>query len=237
MGYRNTLECITDLEKHGHLVRIKEEVSSDLEMAAIHLRVFENKGPAILFENIKGCQFKAVSNLYGDTDRSKFIFRDTLKKVKALIDIKNNPLEAIKHPFKYANLAGTAFSALPRKSWSNPVLQNSTTISALPQIKCWKNDGGAFITLPLVYTEDMDKPGVMNSNLGMYRIQLSGNEYVQDKEIGLHYQLHRGIGVHQTKANAKGQPLKVSIFVGGPPSLTLGAVMPLPEGMSELTFA
>ncbi|MBL7889012.1 MAG: UbiD family decarboxylase [Bacteroidia bacterium] len=237
MGYRNTLECITDLEKHGHLVRIKEEVSSDLEMAAIHLRVFENKGPAILFENIKGCQFKAVSNLYGDTDRSKFIFRDTLEKVKALIDIKNNPLEAIKHPFKYANLAGTAFSALPRKSWSNPVLQNSTTISALPQIKCWKNDGGAFITLPLVYTEDMDKPGVMNSNLGMYRIQLSGNEYVQDKEIGLHYQLHRGIGVHQTKANAKGQPLKVSIFVGGPPSLTLGAVMPLPEGMSELTFA
>lgn len=237
MGYRNTLECITDLEKHGHLVRIKEEVSSDLEMAAIHLRVFENKGPAILFENIKGCKFKAVSNLYGDTDRSKFIFRDTLEKVKALIDIKNNPLEAIKHPFKYANLAGTAFSALPRKSWSNPVLQNSTTISALPQIKCWKNDGGAFITLPLVYTEDMDKPGVMNSNLGMYRIQLSGNEYVQDKEIGLHYQLHRGIGVHQTKANAKGQPLKVSIFVGGPPSLTLGAVMPLPEGMSELTFA
>ncbi len=237
MGYRNTLECITDLEKHGHLVRIKEEVSSDLEMAAIHLRVFENKGPAILFENIKGCQFKAVSNLYGDTDRSKFIFRDTLEKVKALIDIKNNPLEALKHPFKYANLAGTAFSALPRKSWSNPVLQNSTTISALPQIKCWKNDGGAFITLPLVYTEDMDKPGVMNSNLGMYRIQLSGNEYVQDKEIGLHYQLHRGIGVHQTKANAKGQPLKVSIFVGGPPSLTLGAVMPLPEGMSELTFA
>ncbi|MBN8695821.1 MAG: UbiD family decarboxylase [Bacteroidetes bacterium] len=237
MGYRNTLECITDLEKHGHLVRINEEVSSDLEMAAIHLRVFENKGPAILFENIKGCQFKAVSNLYGDTDRSKFIFRDTLEKVKALIDIKNNPLEAIKHPFKYANLAGTAFSALPRKSWSNPVLQNSTTISALPQIKCWKNDGGAFITLPLVYTEDMDKPGVMNSNLGMYRIQLSGNEYVQDKEIGLHYQLHRGIGVHQTKANAKGQPLKVSIFVGGPPSLTLGAVMPLPEGMSELTFA
>ncbi len=237
MGYRNTLECITDLEKHGHLVRIKEEVSSDLEMAAIHLRVFENNGPAILFENIKGCQFKAVSNLYGDTNRSKFIFRDTLEKVKALIDIKNNPLEAIKHPFKYANLAGTAFSALPRKSWSNPVLRNSTTISALPQIKCWKNDGGAFITLPLVYTEDMDKPGVINSNLGMYRIQLSGNEYVQDKEIGLHYQLHRGIGVHQTKANAKGQPLKVSIFVGGPPSLTLGAVMPLPEGMSELTFA
>jgi 4-hydroxy-3-polyprenylbenzoate decarboxylase len=77
----------------------------------------------------------------------------------------------------------------------------------------------------------------MNSNLGMYRIQLSGNEYVLNKEIGLHYQLHRGIGVHQTKSNAKNQPLNVSIFVGGPPALTLGAVMPLPEGMSELSFA
>jgi 4-hydroxy-3-polyprenylbenzoate decarboxylase len=238
MGYKSTQECIDDLEKNGHLVRIKEEVSSDLEMAAIHLRVFEKNGPAILFENIKGCNFKAVSNLYGDVNRSKFIFRDTLDKIKVLVDIKNNPLEAIKHPLKYANVARIAFSALPKKShFNNPVLKNKTTISALPQIKCWQNDGGAFITLPLVYTEDIDQPGVMHSNLGMYRIQLSGNNYVKDKEVGLHYQLHRGIGVHQTKANAKNQPLKVSIFVGGPPSLTLGAVMPLPEGMSELTFA
>jgi 4-hydroxy-3-polyprenylbenzoate decarboxylase len=238
MGYKSTQDCITDLEKHGHLVRVKEEVSSELEMAAIHLRVFESNGPAILFENIKGCQFKAVSNLYGSVERSKFIFRDTIEKIKTLIDLKNDPMEALRHPLKYANVGLTAFSALPRRSrFNNPVLQNQTTISSLPQIKCWPNDGGAFVTLPLVYSEDIDKPGVMRSNLGMYRIQLSGNEYIKDKEIGLHYQLHRGIGVHQTKSNAKGKPLKVSIFVGGPPSLTLGAVMPLPEGMSELTFA
>ena len=98
-------------------------------------------------------------------------------------------------------------------------------------------DGGAFVTLPQVYTEDIDKPGIMNANLGMYRIQLSGNEYVLNKEIGLHYQLHRGIGVHQTKATNKNQPLKVSIFVGGPPSHSVAAVMPLPEGISEMTFA
>lgn len=238
MGYKSTQDCINDLEKHGHLIRIKEEVNSELEMAAIHLRVFENSGPAILFENIKGCKFKAVSNLYGDINRSKFIFRDTLEKIKTLIDLKNDPIEALKHPLKYSNVALTAFSSLPRREhFNNPVLQNQTTISQLPQIKCWPDDGGAFVTLPLVYTEDIDKPGVMNSNLGMYRIQLSGNEYVKDKEVGLHYQLHRGIGVHQTNSNKKGQPLKVSIFVGGPPSLTLGAVMPLPEGMSELTFA
>jgi 4-hydroxy-3-polyprenylbenzoate decarboxylase len=237
MGYKNTQDCITDLEKHGHLIRVKEEVSSELEMAAIHLRVFENNGPAILFENIKDCKFRAVSNLYGSVERSKFIFRDTIENIKTLIALKNNPLEAIKHPFKYAHVGMTAFSALPKKSFRNPVLQNQIQLSDLPQIKCWPNDGGAFVTLPLVYSEDIDKPGVMNSNLGMYRIQISGNEYVKDKEAGLHYQLHRGIGVHQTKSNAKNQALKVSVFVGGPPSLTLGAVMPLPEGMSELTFA
>jgi 4-hydroxy-3-polyprenylbenzoate decarboxylase len=238
MGYNSTQACIDDLEKNGHLVRIKEEVDANLEMAAIHLRVFENKGPAILFENIKGCKFKAVSNLYGSVERSKFIFRDTIDTIKTLIELKNNPLEALRHPFKYAGTSLAALQALPKKiKFSNTVLKQETTIGQLPQIKCWPDDGGAFVTLPLVYTEDMDHPGVMHSNLGMYRIQLSGNEYVPDKEIGLHYQLHRGIGVHQTKSNAQNQPLKVSIFVGGPPSLTLGAVMPLPEGMSELSFA
>src|SRR5690606_37647805 len=78
---------------------------------------------------------------------------------------------------------------------------------------------------------------IMKANLGMDRIQLSGNDYIPGQEVGLHYQLHRGIGIHQAKANAKGQPLKVSIFVGGPPSHPLSAVMPLPEGLSEMTFA
>ena len=237
MAYKTLEECLLDLEKAGQLIRIREEVDPYLEMAAIHLHVHEAGGPALLFENVKGSKFRAASNIFGTIERSKFIFRDTIENIKILIALKNNPLEAIKHPFKYAHLGMTAFSALPKKSFRNLVLQNQTTLSNLPQIKCWPDDGGAFVTLPLVYSEDIDKPGVMNSNLGMYRIQISGNEYIKDKEAGLHYQLHRGIGVHQTKSNAKNQPLKVSVFVGGPPALTLGAVMPLPEGMSELTFA
>ncbi|RVT99807.1 UbiD family decarboxylase [Mucilaginibacter limnophilus] len=238
MGYKSLQACIADLEKHGHLVRIKQEVDPYLQMAAIHLRVFENNGPAILFENVKGSKFPAVSNLFGTLERSKFIFRDTLEKVKKLVDIKNDPLKAIKQPFKYADVALTALSALPMRSGTDaPIKYGRTQISELPQIVNWPMDGGPFVTMPQVYTEDADKPGIMNANLGMYRIQLAGNEYVQNQEIGLHYQLHRGIGVHQTKANAKGQPLKVSIFVGGPPSHPVAAVMPLPEGLSEMTFA
>jgi 4-hydroxy-3-polyprenylbenzoate decarboxylase len=238
MGYKSLQACITDLEKHGHLIRIKEEVDPYLEMAAIHLRVFEQQGPALLFENVKGSKFPAVSNLFGTLERSEFIFRDTLDKIKTLVDIKSDPLKAIKNPIKYANVAMTALSALPMKvSSSNIKNFSKTTIDALPQIVNWPMDGGPFVTMPQVYTEDMDKPGIMNANLGMYRIQLSGNDYIENEEIGLHYQLHRGIGIHQTKANAKGQPLKVSIFVGGPPSHPVGAVMPLPEGLSEMTFA
>ncbi|GAB2984771.1 UbiD family decarboxylase [Mucilaginibacter puniceus] len=236
MGYPNLQACIADLEKHGHLIRIKEEVDPHLQMAAIHLRVFEHGGPAILFENVKGSKFPAVSNLFGTLERSKFIFRDTLDKVKTLVDIKSDPLKAIKQPFKYANVALTALSALPMKSGSISNFKRCH-ISDIPQIVNWPNDGGPFVTMPQVYTEDSDKPGIMNANLGMYRIQLAGNDYVLNEEIGLHYQLHRGIGVHQTKANAKGQPLKVSIFVGGPPSHPVAAVMPLPEGLSEMTFA
>ena len=237
MGYKSLAECVEDLEKHGHLLRIKEEVDPYLEMAAIHLRVFEQKGPAIFFEKIKGSPFPAVSNLFGTLERSKFMFRDSLPNVSQLVDLRSDPIKALKNPLKFAGAGLTAFSALPLQQHLFKSAFKKTTISQLPQIVNWPMDGGPFITMPQVYTEDADKPGIMNANLGMYRIQLAGNEYIKDQEIGLHYQIHRGIGVHQSKANAKGLPLKVSIFVGGPPSHPLAAVMPLPEGLSEMTFA
>ncbi len=238
MVYHSLAQCLLDLEKNGKLVRITEETDPHLEMAAIHLRVHEAKGPALLFENVKGSRYRAASNIFGTLERSQFIFRDTFYNVQRLIEFKNNPLSALKRPFKNLGVALSALHALPLKNpRSKPVLYEEISLHQLPQIHHWKKDGGAFITLPQVYTEDAGKRGIMNANLGMYRIQLSGNEYVPDKEAGLHYQLHRGIGVHQTKANKKGQPLKVSVFVGGPPSHTLAAVMPLPEGLSEMTFA
>ena len=238
MIYTSLEQCLFDLEKNGQLIRIKEEVDPFLEMAAIHLRVHEAGGPALLFENVKGSKFRAASNIFGTLQRSKFIFRDTLKTVQQLIDLKNDPVKAIKHPIKNFSAGMAALKALPLKNpLSKPVLFEEIKITDIPQIQHWPMDGGAFVTLPQVYTEDIDKPGIMNANLGMYRIQLSGNDYIMNKEIGLHYQLHRGIGVHQTKANKKGLPLKVSVFVGGPPSHSVAAVMPLPEGISEMTFA
>ncbi len=237
MGYKSLAECVTDLEYHGHLIRIKEEVDPYLEMATIHLRVYEEQGPALFFEKIKGSKFPAVSNLFGTLERSRFMFRDSLPKVEQLVNLRSDPAKALKDPLKLPGLGLSALTALPLKQGLFKQVFKKTTISELPQIVNWPMDGGPFITMPQVYTEDPDKSGILNANLGMYRIQLAGNDYKLNEEIGLHYQIHRGIGVHQSKANAKGQPLKVSIFVGGPPSHPVAAVMPLPEGLSEMTFA
>lgn len=233
-----TLEaCINDLERHGHLLRIREEVDPDLEMAAIHLRVFEAGGPALLFERVKGSRYRAVSNLFGTLERSKFIFRQTWASTQNIVALRNDPIKAMKQPLRHISAATAAMKALPLRVRSGAAGFEQIAISDLPLIKHWPMDGGAFVTLPQVYTEDPDKAGIMNANLGMYRVQLTGNDYETDKEIGLHYQIHRGIGIHQHKANRKGEPLKVSIFVGGPPAHTLSAVMPLPEGLSETLFA
>jgi 4-hydroxy-3-polyprenylbenzoate decarboxylase len=235
MGYKSMQACVADLEQHGHLVRIKEEVDPFLEMAAIHLRVYEAGGPALLFERVKGSNFKAVSNLFGTVERSTFMFRDAIDKVRQLVALKGDPMVVLKKPWQFVGLPFFAVKALPKKVGRSAF--DEISIQDLPQIQCWPMDGGPFVTLPIVYTEDPDRPGPMNANIGMYRIQLGGNDYVQNKEIGLHYQLHRGIGVHQTKYNEMGKPMKVSVIVGGPPSYTFSAVMPLPEGLSEIPFA
>lgn len=238
MPYSSLRDAVNDLERHGMLLRIREEVDPDLEIAEIHRQVFDRGGPAILYERVKGSPFQALSNLYGTFDRTAFLFRDTLEAVKRVIELKKDPTQFLKHPGRYLGAPFTALSALPLKSRLGvPVTWAETTIDQLPQVKSWPMDGGAFITMPQVYTQDPDIPGPMGGNLGMYRIQLSGNQYIPNEEIGLHYQLHRGIGVHHTKYKSLDEPFRCSIFVGGLPSHAFSAIMPLPEGLSELTFA
>lgn len=232
--YRSLQSCVTDLEKNGHLIRISEEVDPNLEMAAIHLKVHEAGGPAVLFENVKGTKYRCVSNLFGTMARSKFMFRKTIKDVERLVKLKFDPSLILKNPNWLINALEGGLNAWPTRSRSK---FEEVRISDLPLIRHWPMDGGAFVTLPQVFSEDPDKPGWKGSNLGMYRIQLDGNEYELDKEIGLHYQLHRGIGVHQTKWDKRGEPFKLAVFVGGPPAHSFAAVMPLPEGVPELSFA
>ena len=227
-----------DLESIGQLFRIKNECDPNLEIAEIHRRVFEQGGPALLFESVKGSPFRALSNIYGTFERTDYLFRETLPKVKKVTELKADPANFFKNPLKYASAPFTALKALPNKSWLKaPVTYGQTTVDQLPLIKSWPMDGGAFVTMPQVMSFPPGSKNIMQSNLGMYRIQLDGNDYQTNKEIGLHYQLHRGIGNHHTAYLKSDEDFKVSIFVGGPPSHAFSAIMPMPEGLSELTFA
>ena len=240
MGYRSTRECIQALEKHGQLLRISAEVDPYLEMAEIQRRVYAAKGPAILFENVKGCKFPCVSNLFGTPERARLIFEDTYDQVAALVASKVDPAKLMKNPGKALKAGLSAINALPKKvaQSASPVFECRAKLSDLPPVVSWPNDGGPFITLPQVYSEHPDHPGKpLKSNLGMYRIQVSGNEFEKDEEVGLHYQLHRGIGVHHKLHKEQNKPFRVAIFIGGPPAMSFSAVMPLPEGMPEVAFA
>ena len=237
MKHRSTRELVNDLQKHNRLIEIEDEVDPYLELAEIHRRVFKNKGPALLFSNVKGSRFPVASNLFGTLDRAKFIFRDTFRSVQLAVKWKTDPSAAIKEPWQLWRAPGVGLRMLPRKTRSAHVKKNECRLSELPKVVCWPDDGGAFVTLPQVMSQPPLSQSVSTINLGMYRIQLDGNDYTPDEECGLHYQIHRGIGVHHAAAIKAGAQFPVNVSVGGTPAMTVGAVMPLPEGMSELMFA
>ncbi len=238
MMVRSTRELVDDLRAAGRLIDIQDSVDPHLELAEIHRRVYRNGGPALLFNQVKGCKFPVASNLFGTLDRARFIFRKTLRTVKAAVDLKVDPKRWPRHLSKFPSLVWTAWSMRPKAVRTGAVVANRCGLSDLPHITCWPDDGGAFVTLPQVLSRSpSDVGGPLDGiNLGMYRVQLNGNSYDSD-ECGLHYQLHRGIGVHHSQAIASGCPLAVNVTVGGSPAMTISAVMPLPEGMSELIFA
>lgn len=237
MKFKSLKQCVDFLEQQKEIVRIPTVVDPDLEMAEITRRVFEAGGPAIYFEKIKSSSFPAVSNLFGTYERTLKIFSPELENLKSLLDLKSHPESVFKDFKKGVRAAKCMIHSFPIKMKKVPVLHRQTGIEQLPQIRCWPEDGGAFILLPQVFSKDPLKKGILNSNMGMYRIQMSGNDYIPGSEIGLHYQIHRGIADHHQKAIANQVPLKVSVFIGGPPAHMLAAIMPLPENLPEVAFA
>ncbi len=237
MAYTSLRECADDLERAGTLRVVDAELDADLEVAAVHRRVFEAGGPALLFRNARGSRFPLVSNLFGTKERAYYVLRHGLDDARAAVSARIAPADLLRSPRAAAMLPRALAHALPRFVRTGASLAVASRIGDLPRVRAWPRDGGPFVTLPQVYTENPEAPGLMQSNLGMYRVQLSGNDYELNREVGLHYQIHRGIGVHHAAAAARGEPLRVNVFVGGPPAMSLAAVLPLPEGMPEIVFA
>ncbi|HQX57135.1 MAG TPA: UbiD family decarboxylase [Pyrinomonadaceae bacterium] len=232
--HKNLRSFIELLRRENEIIEVSAEVDPYLEIAEIHRRVIDEHGKALLFTNVKGSKFPVVTNLFGTKRRIDLAFGpkplDFVKRAvhaaETLIPPKLGKL------WEFRDLAVRA-AKLGTKSVRNaPVLdarQPAVDLEQLPLLQLWHEDGGHFVTLPLVYTES---PVDKKPNLGMYRIQR------YDKSTtGMHWQIGKGGGFHYYEAEQRNESLPVTIFVGGPPALILSAIAPLPEGLPELMLA
>ncbi len=243
-NYSSLKECADDLQKVGRLVVVDTQIDGQLELPCLQQKAFQAKAPAMLFTNVKGSNHPVLINLLANEETNKYIFNQTFDLVREAINLKADPKvffqkmlkQVWTSPIRYMKLGYTGWTSLPKKVAFRENRFDQIAKASLPKIKCWPQDGGNFVTLPQVFSIEPGSTSVMKSNLGMYRVQIDGNEYT-DHEVGLHYQTHRGIGIHHDMALKRTESLPTSIFVGGPPAHWVAAVMPLPEGLSELLFS
>jgi len=233
-GFPDLRAFLDQLRRDGDLVTVEAPVDSRLEVPEIHRRVIAAGGPALLFTQVRGAAFPLVTNLYGTARRAQLAFG-------------TRPLQLIR---RLVHLAETIMPPTPAKLWSardvagaalriglsqrsrgpvTEVVTGDVRLDQLPALTCWPDDGGPFITLPLVYTEHPDRPG---HNLGMYRLHVFDR-----RTTGMHWQIGKGGGFHYAAAERRNEPLPVTVFLGGPPALMLSAIAPLPENVPELMLA
>ena len=234
MSFVDLRAFIRHLEARGELVRITEEVSVEQEITVIQHRVLAQGGPALLFENVKESPYKIVSNLYGTKKRVDMVFGqppgEMGEKLVSLVHELMPP--SLGRLWGRRRDLGWLLKSRLRDVGSGPILEETfepPDLMKLPVLKCWPKDGGPFFTLPLVHTRDPEN-GV--GNLGIYRLQR-----FNALSTGMHWQIEKGGGFHFQKAIERGEPLPISVLLGGPPALTIAAIMPLPEGVDERLIA
>lgn len=227
-------EFIALLRTEREICEVTAPVDPHLEVAEIHRRVIEQSGKALLFTNVKGADFPLVTNLFGTTKRVDLAFGSRPEAlVKELASFPHTMLPPTLGKVwdkrkTFTDLIRVGLST-KRRAPRDIMFTTDPKLTRLPLLQLWPKDGGAFITLPLVYTEH---PETRIHNLGMYRIQR-----YDDTTTGLHCQIGKGGGYHLHAAQELGQKLPVQISVGGPPALILSAIAPLPENVPELLFA
>ena len=226
-------EYISHLDKIDQVTRISEEVDPDLEITEIADRVIKEGGPALIFENVKGADYPLAINLFGSEERVELALGRKPREVgEELVELfhKVNP-PSLKSFFSVLPKAYDLLSMRTKKVKTGPVqeVESFPNLEKLPVIRCWPLDGGKFITLGLVLTQD---PINSKRNLGIYRMQ------VYDKNTtGMHWHPHKGGAAHYHEAAKIDQDLEVAVVLGGDPKMIFSAIAPLPEGMDELAFA
>ena len=232
--HTNLRSFLAALRRENDLVEIEAEVDPYLELAEIHRRTIENGGAALFFKNVKGSRYPVVTNLFGTAKRIELGFtkkpQELVKKAVEMVEILLPP--QIGKLWNYRDLALTGLKLGTKKVSRAPVLEvvdRPANLNELPILTTWQEDGGAFVTLPLVYTESLTNG---KHNLGMYRIQRHDAQ-----TTGVHWQIGKGGGFHHYEAEQANKELPVTIFLGGAPAMILAAIAPLPEDVPELVLA
>ncbi len=224
-------DYLSRLRQQREICDIYHEVDPDLELPEIHRRIIEQGGPALLFHRVKGSSFPVVTNLFGTQKRVDLAFHNRPEEIVAdLVNLATRDFPPSFNTLWKKRRALTSLLKLgtrtTRKAEILDVCSRSPDLNTLPFTKSWPEDGGFFLTLPLVYTED---PNGGPPNLGIYRIQRHSKN-----TTGLHWQIAKGGGFHYYQAEQKNVPLDVTIFLGGSPALIMSAIAPLPENVPEL---
>lgn len=232
--HKNLRSFIEELRRENELTEIEAEVDPYLEIAEIHRRVIDEQGKALLFKRVKGSPYPVITNMFGTAKRIDIGFgkkpQELVKKAVEAVEVLLPPKP--KELWKFRDLAFTALKLGTKKVRRAPVLEvrdNPVDLEKIPLLQLWHEDGGHFVTLPLVYTES---PVSGKHNLGMYRIQ----RYDQTT-TGIHWQIGKGGGFHYFEAEQRGESLPVTISLGGSPAMILAAIAPLPEDVPELVLA
>ena len=234
MSFPDLRAFLDRLRRDGDLVEVAAAVDPRLEAAEIHRRVIAANGPALLFTNVQGSSFPLATNLLGTARRAELAFGERpFRLIRRLVELVETVLPPTPAKLWGARDVGLELLRIGSKRGARgpvtDVVTDDVRLDALPALTTWPDDGGPFITLPLVFTEHPDGRG---HNLGMYRLQIHDR-----RTTGMHWQIGKGGGFHYAVAERRGHPLPVTAFLGGPPALMLAAVAPLPENVPELVLA
>lgn len=232
--FKDLREYIRFLEKKGQIKRIKVEVDPVLEITEITDRVSKKVGPALFFENVKESRYPVVTNLFGSYERTAWALGfDSFSEIEKFFPeflklIPSSLKEAFSSLLELSKFRHFKPKLVQDAPCQEVVKTDDANLFEFPILKCWPEDGGRFITLPLVITKD---PETGIHNVGMYRMQV-----YDEKTTGMHWHVHHD-GAQNFLKSDRNKPFEVAVALGGEPALIYSATAPLPHNFSEYHLA
>ncbi len=238
MAYADLREFIAALERQGELRRIPFEVDPVLEMTEFADRAVKSGGPALLFENPKGSRIPVLMNAFAGMRKMEIALEvDSLDVVAGRISeyLEMRMPEGLVGKLKMLPKLAEMSAFFPKMVSSGPckevVRRDGFSLTEYPVLKCWPEDGGRFITLPMVFTKN---PDTSKRNCGMYRMQV-----YDDRTTGMHWQTHKQGAEHYRRRMKEGGPkrMDVAVAIGADPATVYSAILPLPPDIDEMMIA